>query len=533
MSNNASNKVAAAAAKAKLYKDIPSLPAPQSFEDRGKVLPTLPPAEDTPSNYIPGLYTLGSTYNVLNGKYADSKSCLQQIIDWSQTETRIQSFGGKDYSLPEIVNYNINTTSDYRSSYGKTVEEYTRSLSIHAGFDASFPGFSASASADYSETQRENLSHSFTRIAYAVTHYNLSLPPVSQIRNTLKSWFQNDVDTMDPIEFFNEYGTHFLRSLTIGGRALFLSATDSRTYSSSYSIEAAAKISASYSVASGGIELSTEQKEAMDSFNESSSNTIVTKGGDPRYGNENFLQNVEAWAASIVEYPEFVDFGSDPCFTGLWELASTAERTQTLKNAFPQFIKLYAKDLELPGPYLEARLTSTFDYNQNAYISVSHNTGHVTLMYPPARSDSWYMISSGLGGTEAVLAKELVPGALSPVGWEEAYLGPYYSDKVTRVWRAVPPTDQYLALGTVAMTGDSGYSLPSQPPDWLAGRFRAVHKRALTTATVGVTGHYDSNPPDEIYWVDYRYWNADTELPRDQDCFVLSDSMTVKDWSGW
>ncbi|KAI0341931.1 hypothetical protein BDW22DRAFT_219508 [Trametopsis cervina] len=393
MSHNASNQ--GATAKAKLYKDIPSLPAPQSFEGRGKLLPTVPPVEEAPSNYIPGLYTLGSTYNVLNGKYADSKSCMQQIIDWSRTETRTQRFGGKDYSIPEIVNYNINTTSDYRSSYGKTVEEYTQSLSINAGFDAKFPGFSASASSDYSESQRENLSHSFTRIAYAVTHYNLSLPPVSQIRATLKSWFQEDVDTMDPIEFFNEYGTHFLRSLTIGGRALFLSATDSRTYSSSYSIEAAAKISASYSVASGGIELSTEQKQAMNSFNESSTNTVVTKGGDPRYGNENFLHNVEAWAASIVDYPEFVDFGSDPCFTGLWEFASTPERQQTLKNAYPQFIKLYSKDLELPGPYLEARLTSTFDDSQNAYISLKDNTGHVTLKYPPGEPADSGLVSLG------------------------------------------------------------------------------------------------------------------------------------------
>ena len=27
-------------------------------------------------------------------------------------------------------------------------------------------------------------------------------------------------------------------------------------------------------------------------------------GGDPRYGNEEFLKNVEAWAASVKDYPE-------------------------------------------------------------------------------------------------------------------------------------------------------------------------------------------------------------------------------------
>jgi hypothetical protein len=34
--------------------------------------------------------------------------------------------------------------------------------------------------------------------------------------------------------------------------------------------------------------------------------TRCTEGGDPRYGNEDFLKNVEAWAASIMQYPELV-----------------------------------------------------------------------------------------------------------------------------------------------------------------------------------------------------------------------------------
>ena len=44
-----------------------------------------PSGPDTPSDYIPGLYILGSTYDVLNGKYADSKSALQQVIDWDKS----------------------------------------------------------------------------------------------------------------------------------------------------------------------------------------------------------------------------------------------------------------------------------------------------------------------------------------------------------------------------------------------------------------------------------------------------------------
>ena len=192
-------------------------------------------------------------------------------------ENRTQEYGGKTYTVPDIVNYTSDTNSDYRSSYGKTVTEYSESLSVHAGMEANFPGFSASASTDYSESQRETLSNSFTRITYLVTQYNLSLPPVAVVQQYLKSWFVNDLENRDPIDFYREYGTHILRSLTIGGRAMFLTATDTRNYSSSMSIEAAARIAASYLVASGSIELSTSQKQAMDSFNEASQTAVVTR----------------------------------------------------------------------------------------------------------------------------------------------------------------------------------------------------------------------------------------------------------------
>ena len=106
------------------------------------------------------------------------------------------------YSIPKVVDYVSNTTSDYRSYYGKTVTDYTRSLSDHVGCDASYLRFSASASANYSESQRENLSPTFTRIMYVVTEYNLSLPPLSQLPGLLKSWSVEDLDTMHPIQLY-------------------------------------------------------------------------------------------------------------------------------------------------------------------------------------------------------------------------------------------------------------------------------------------------------------------------------------------
>ncbi|KAI0685525.1 hypothetical protein BC835DRAFT_516999 [Cytidiella melzeri] len=490
-----------------------------------KASPDPPPVHrDTPSDFIPGLYTLGATYDVLNGRYADSRSTIQQVIDWNAcslnflpssciilipvpADVRIQAFGGKNYSIPEVVNFNLNTTSDYRSSYGKTTTEYTKSLSYQAGFEASFPGFSASASADYSESQRENLSHAFTRVTFSVTHYNLSLPPISQVRSLLKPWFVSDLDTMDPIEFYKEYGTHLLRSLTVGGRALFLTATDTRSYSSDMSLEAAAKISASYLVVSGSMELSTKQKEAMESFNESSETAVVTKGGDPRYGNEEFLKNVEAWAGSILDYPEFVDFGSLPCFTGLWEFASTPERRTALQQAYTQFVMLYAQDLTVPGPFLRARLTQDVNDSQDAFVKLDGG-GIVTYTFPRNRSDGWYYITPGLLAGSAVIVTELVPGALAPVKWQLMY---------------ITPGRDSLSSG-----------IPLQPPASLAGHFRAVHRSALTAAATGVTWYPSYSYEDcKFFSIDNRYWFADTQFPLKEDCFMLDPKGVVQEGDGW
>jgi hypothetical protein len=168
------------------------------------------------------------------------------------------------------------TNSDYTASYGKTMKDYTKDLSFHAGLEADFPGFSASASADYSSSQKENLSNAFTRIAYIVNMFTISLPPVAQVQSHLKPRFVKDLKEKDPIDLYKEYGTHLLRSLVVGGRAAFLASTSTLSYSSTMSLSAAAKISARYGVASGSIELTASEKEAKNSFEDSSEIKIVT-----------------------------------------------------------------------------------------------------------------------------------------------------------------------------------------------------------------------------------------------------------------
>jgi hypothetical protein len=131
-----------------------------------------------------------------------------------------------------------------------------------------------------------------------------------------------------------------------------------------------------------------------------------------------------------------------------------------------------------------------------------------------------------------------VPGALAPVKWKIAFDAHHGNlNLMTRFWRAVPPTSDYVALGFVAMSGILG-QLPSNPVEEVAGQFRAVHKRALTGASIGVPNdgyifrNY-SNPKQMIFMVEARYSFADLEIPPKSDMFVLDPKMVNKEWSGW
>ncbi|KAH7904771.1 MAC/Perforin domain-containing protein [Hygrophoropsis aurantiaca] len=456
---------------------------------------TSKPPTDFPADYLPLLWTVGSTYNVLSGKYADPLSCRQQVIDWSKSENRTQEFGGKKYSVPLVVNFHNAITSDYRSASGKSTMDYSKSLTINAGLEAEYGGFSGSATADYSDTQRQNLAHSFTRVSYNVTHYTFSLPSTSETRGLLKKSFVQDLDSMDPVKLYDEYGTHLLLSATVGGRAAFLYTTDIRKYSSEISIEAAAKITAKYGVASGSVKLSTKEQEAMNSFTENSEVSVQTQGGDPQYGNTDFLSNVKAWAASITDWPQLVDFGSTPCLTGLWEFASTPQRRDVLAEAFKKFASGNGNKLGLPGPYVRVREAELS--GEGSVLVPKPDDGGVALLCFPEATDPWYPIGFG----DLVVSEE-VPGALSPVKWEEAFTAIYTLTAAplqAKFWRAIPPTPDYAVLGCIGISG-----VNVDLPDRIAKQVRAVHKSALTKAK-DLSKLGDFGTAKYLYYVDDQF----------------------------
>ena len=81
----------------------------------------------------------------------------------------------------------------------------------------------------------------------------------------------------------------------------------------------------------------------------------------------------------------FIDFGSLPCFIALSELASTEARRKVLRQGYAQYVKLYSKDLESPGPYLRARVTKDLDEKLEAYLTIKEQGNFITIKFPTSQ----------------------------------------------------------------------------------------------------------------------------------------------------
>lgn len=142
-------------------------------------------------------------------------------------------------------------------------------------------------------------------------------------------------------------------------------------------------------------------------------------------------------------------------------------------------------------------------------------------------------MSPGVENIPAVIASELVPGALAPVRWERAF-SDNQETGTTDIWRAIPPSSDYIALGCIASvrtkaTNSESQEDPSEPPAHIAARFRAVHRSAVMTAKDGVTKwwHYANNARFVVYLMDNHYVRADTIGPFPGDCYILDPNPKV------
>ncbi|KAK0187423.1 MAC/Perforin domain-containing protein [Armillaria mellea] len=512
---------------------------------------------DIPANAIPSLPSLGATYNVLNGLYADARSCMQVVVDWPNLPFHDVTFGDKVWGVPDMVNYHAVSRTEFNSTFGKSADDYSRALSSRTELGAEWPFFSGSVSVDFSQSETNNMANSFTRVMHEVTLYTMSLPPPLELQMYLRPAFVKILDSADPELIYAQYGTHIVSNLIIGGRAAFTCTTDTTKYSADDSIEIAAQVSVKAFMGSLSASEQLKYQETINSFQESSTYRVLTEGGDSKYGNQNFLSNVDTWADSVKNYPAFVDFGGTPAFTALYQLASTKARQDELKDAYATYCKNYSTSLMIPGPYLRARFTqsnprvasfTTTDFRQGkpdpvVFYTFSYGVGDdyvgLSQQFTVSQSISY-------NWPDGAPVKALVPGVLVPVTRWETYRDfvdfPSSGGRTyTRIWRGFGPTDDYVVLSHIAYTWVDQSDMTSQPPALPFNPINAVHKSALKPGTyasqhgasdgdgkMAIWEVYDENgKPVEGFPIPWKLSLKFDEKPYEDPWVWNTDQMTV------
>ncbi len=310
-------------------------------------------------NLAPGTDVVGFGYDIF-GKYADQSSkkryCLFKYKNWSD-----QVVGNKKFSVPENVYFENISKHTVKTISGSSMREYAQNLAVSVDLNVDAFLFSGSLSSDYQSTMNSKESYFYYNYMDANVKWRISLDirgdDVSYLREMLEPRFKNDVDKMNPSTLFSTYGTHYIASAYLGGRAENSSSTKITSTTNTESISVA--VTAEYKAVSGGASTDAAYKKTLNSSN--TKTELVVTGGNSEYANSIAdYDKYKAWADGIAGMPVLCDFDKES-LRPIWEFASTTERKNELKAAFNELLKVN----KLPDAIANSMIMNSYYYIQS------------------------------------------------------------------------------------------------------------------------------------------------------------------------
>lgn len=302
----------------------------------------------------------GAAYDVF-GEYANTDSVTYLIFDWSPAPMTTVTIQGKTYRVPALIDVVTSESADYSNAAGESIQSFQTSLSSTTEIEGSYNFFSGSLSVEFSSEELTYSESEFSRIQQTIHLYSLRLDTnAASLRQYLTPAFLQSIDSIDgenaAIEFFNHYGSHFLNSLIMGGRAISSSTTNKTTVNRTYGLDVTA--AASYKALTGQLSASEEAKykESISSFNSNSVTNRFVQGGDGILAISAFdsKEDFSKWRDSVRENPDFVDFVPSIGLAGLWELAKDSATKAVMQAAFEKWATTRSMALQLYANYVDA-----------------------------------------------------------------------------------------------------------------------------------------------------------------------------------
>jgi hypothetical protein len=283
----------------------------------------------------PGLDIVGYGYNIF-GKFADNES-LKPYQLFRLGDDRVVPVGGRRYDVPQFVMLENIAKKEVTEIYGSNEREYSKNFGASVGLEIEAAVFGASVNTAIEKSWGGKERNFFHTIRDANRTWRIGIDRRANLRDLLEPDAKNDIDKMDPAELFDLYGTHFIASAYLGGRADYTTVTRITEKYNEQDIKVA--VSAKYKVVSANVETNFSSKEK-----EIDSNTridLTVTGGNSEYaGNIKDYNMYKLWADGIRELPVLCDFEKGS-LRPIWDLAGDPTRKAQLEAAFNELIKRY------------------------------------------------------------------------------------------------------------------------------------------------------------------------------------------------
>lgn len=291
----------------------------------------------------PGSDVLGFSYDVF-GHYANPKSVKQPLFEFAPATVEVE-LGGRPWFIPEDFAFEeIDSAPRKTTICERTQDEYSRALAASCMNKPESGGgfhFHDSIDSAFSDAVTHPSDSCYTSVFATVCKWKFSLEDnVHKLRKKLVPSVKVDLMSMPPVELFENYGTHFLNEVMVGGRANYVAVTHNvRDFGSTDDIRKAAEFS--FNKITGLGSLSKEQEKLVTRFRHHSRVAHLFTTGGTSSPDIRSPEEYTKWKKSVDDRPVFCAFTKT--YTSLlpiYELVDSPQRRRELQNAAKHFVPI-------------------------------------------------------------------------------------------------------------------------------------------------------------------------------------------------
>lgn len=315
------------------------------------------------TNFMPGVSTLGHTFNAITSDYAIQDDlnpliAIDGILNSSNCQTQTNNADAQQYEVPQGVQYlAVQSSMKGTTAQGKSKSSYALELAVNASIDARYGMYQGSVDASYGkEVTATNQTYYLTTFdTWSYYNLGLSLTDVDTATTDLKATNKNfcvsaqmqdafaglEVDTSgrNAYDFFISYGTHVLMGIVMGGQCRYSAYGSEEDFESeqNFNVNAEAKYSSLTKSAAFSTDIAGTSTSKQSAIQSQTSVTVFGGSPDSIAGLQDNPSSADytAWSSSICDTLALIDYQAGGVCP-VWQLCIDAQKSAYLKSVFGQ-----------------------------------------------------------------------------------------------------------------------------------------------------------------------------------------------------